>query len=85
MPVVHEQPGLDVLLHGHVGEDHPALRHEGNPLGDTRVALEVRHIGAVKLDLPARDWDHADQRLHQRCLAHAVAADDRRRFRLAPR
>ena len=35
--VVDEQPGFDVFLHRHGGEDHAALRHEGDAFGDALV------------------------------------------------
>jgi hypothetical protein len=68
------QAGLDVLLHRHGREDHAALRHVGEALGDPGMALEPGHVRALDLDRPGLDRHEAHQGLHQGGLAHAVAA-----------
>ena len=42
-----DQAGLDVFLHRHGGEDHAALRHVGEALGDALIALQRGQLGAV--------------------------------------
>jgi len=65
---------LYVLEHGHAREDHAALRHVGDAVGDALVAFHAGDLGAVDGDAAAARGQDAHQRLEQRGLAHAVAA-----------
>ena len=73
----YHKASLDVLLHRHGREDHAALRHIGEALGDTIVARQRTKLGAFHAHRAAFGGHDPHQRLHQRRLAHAVAAHDR--------
>src|SRR3546814_5455614 len=59
-------------------KDMPALRDEADPGAGAFVRAHRGHVVAVDVDIAARDGDLAHDRLHQRGLADAVAAEDGR-------
>src|SRR3546814_10846658 len=59
-------------------KDMPALRDEAGPVAGAFVRAHRGHVVAVDVDIAARDGDLAHDRLHQRGLADAVAAEDGR-------
>jgi hypothetical protein len=72
-----------VFERGEAGQDAAALRHVADAEPAALVGLHASGIDAVDRH-PARAGRHqADQRLHERGLAHAVVADDADRFAFA--
>ena len=80
----HAAPGLapeaaelEVLGDRHAGEQAAALRHVAETEARDLGRGQPGEIGAVEADLAGRGRRDADQRLQQRRLAGAVAAEQR--------
>src|SRR3546814_4526346 len=72
------QADLEIFGDREMRKDMPALRDEADPGAGAFVRAHRGHVVAVDVDIAARDGDLAHDRLHQRGLADAVAAEDGR-------
>jgi hypothetical protein len=72
------QPHQQILLHGQARKDLASLRHVADAGLDPLVRRGTRQVAAGKLDAAALRRQQTHQRLEQRRLADAVAAENRR-------
>ena len=71
---------LEVLADGEPWKNPAVLGNEAHPEAGDLVRRPSRQIHAVELDRPAPGFQEPHRGLHQRGLAHPVAAEERDRL-----
>ena len=71
---------LQVLAHRERRKDSSALRHEADAHAGDAVRRQARDIHVLEGDAPPARRREADDRAHERRLAHAVASQNRYHF-----
>ena len=82
-PRSRPRDGREVLLHGERAEDVALLRHPADAQPGAHLRRQRADLAAAERDRSGEAARHADQRVEQRRLAGAVAAQQRQRLALA--
>ncbi len=72
-----ESADPEVLLHGHVGKDQPAFRHQHQPQVDPLVRGKCADVSAREADRATGDRQQTGDGSHGGRLAGTVAAEKR--------